>query len=58
MSKKHQIKILIVLNDQGGAAMNWNYKGISATLRASMNSHYPIVVIENEADNNDRKKIF
>ena len=43
-------KILITLNDQGGAVMNWNYNELAATLRAEMSSHPPIVVLENEED--------
>ena len=44
-------KILITLNDQGGAVMNWNYSELAATLRSQMsNSHPPIVVIEDEKE--------
>lgn len=38
-------KILITLNDQGGGAMSWNYEELSATLRAEMSGHPPVVVI-------------
>lgn len=43
------MKLLIVLNDQGGAVMNWNFKELAATLRAEMSSHPPIVVIEDDS---------
>ena len=53
------MKILITLNDQGGGAMNWNYRELAATLRAEMSSsHPPIVVLENEAENVDREKVL
>jgi hypothetical protein len=45
MINKQNIKILITLNDQGGAVMNWNYDELAATLRAEMSSHPPIVVL-------------
>ena len=38
--------------------MSWNYEGIAATLRAEAASHPPIVVLENEAEDRDRKKIL
>lgn len=40
--------VLITFEDQGGAIMRWNYKELSPTLRASLNGHPPIVVIDNE----------
>ena len=40
--------ILMVLNDQGGGYIKWNYEELSPTLRSQMNHHEPIVVIENE----------
>lgn len=49
-------KILITLNDQGGGAMEWNYKELAATLRESSRHHEPIIVIEDE--DTDREKIF
>lgn len=48
--------ILIVLEDQGGGVMHWNYKELSPTLRAQMDGHPPVVVIKD--DNTDREKIF
>ena len=51
------MKILITLNDQGGGVMEWNYKELAATLRASMSSsHPPLIVIEDE--DTDREKIL
>lgn len=45
------MKILITLNDQGGGVMEWNYKELAATLRASMSSsHPPVVVIEDDGN--------
>lgn len=38
------------LKRSGGAVMNWNYNELAATLRAEMSSHPPIVVLENEED--------
>lgn len=37
--------------------MDWNYGELAATLRAT-STHPPIVVLEDEADNADRKKIL
>lgn len=51
-------KILITLNDQGGAVMSWNYNELASTLRAEMSSHPPVVVIEDEANNSDREEIL
>lgn len=39
--------ILITLNDQGGGVMNWNYDEMTATLRAGMGSHPPMVCVAN-----------
>ena len=48
-------EILIVLNDQGGAVMNWNYKELAGALRAQMSSsHPPLVVLKDEANNTNR----
>lgn len=46
-------RILITLNDQGGAVMQWNYDELASTLRAEMKHHYPIVVIEEDDEDND-----
>ena len=43
-------KILIVLNDQGGGAIDWNYEEVSPALRREMRHHEPTVVIEDEDD--------
>ena len=40
--------------------MDWNYKELAATLRASMSQHQPIVILEKherETDNGNREKI-
>lgn len=50
--------ILLVLDDQGGAVINWNKKEISPTIRAQDHGHPPIVVIEDEANNSDREEIL
>lgn len=38
-------KIMITLNDQGGAVMSWNYAELASTLRAEMSSSHPPVVV-------------
>ena len=38
--------ILIVLEDQGGGVIRWNFKEISPTIRSQMNGHPPVVVLE------------
>lgn len=48
------VKILITLNDQGGAQMSWNYDEKAATLRANTKHHEPIVVITDEAEDSIR----
>ena len=50
--------MLIVLEDQGGAFIRWNYQELSPTLRAQMDGHPPIVVIGNETDSTDRKEVL
>lgn len=47
-------KILITLNDQGGAIMRWNYNELSDTLRAEMKSHPPVVVVNGIVRSNSR----
>ena len=49
-------RILITLNDQGGAVMEWNYNELAATLRAHMASHPPVVVIEDDGLRNTRSR--
>ena len=46
--------ILLVLDDQGGGCIRWNYNELSPALRARMNGHPPVVVMENESSNDDR----
>lgn len=46
-------KIMIVLEDQGGQFIKWNYSGLSPTLRAQMDGHPPVVVLKNESSNDD-----
>lgn len=50
------MKILMVLNDQGGGVMQWHNEEISPTLRQQMKHHEPIVVISD--DDTDRKEIL
>lgn len=38
-------EILLVLNDQGGGVMYWNYDEKVATLRSEMKHHEPIVLL-------------
>lgn len=40
-------KILLVLEDQGGAFIRWNRRELAPALRAQMDGHPPVVVIEN-----------
>ena len=44
-------KILITLEDQGGAFIRWNTKEVVPTLRESLHGHPPIVVMEDEGTN-------
>ena len=47
-------KILITLDDQGGASIGWNYKELSPALRHDMKHHEPTVVLEHgETENSN-----
>ena len=48
--------VLIVLNDMGGAVINWCFNEITGTLRAQMCGHPPIVVLNDERDNDRHSK--
>ena len=51
--------ILMVLNDQGGGVIQWNYDEISPALREQMKHHEPTVVIRYEETNNpDRETVL
>lgn len=43
-------EILLVLEDQGGAFIRWNYKELSPSLRAQMDGHPPVVVVRCEQE--------
>ena len=45
------VPIILVLNDQGGAVINWSKEELSPTIRAQDHGHPPVVVIENERTN-------
>ena len=49
-------EILIVLEDQGGAVIHWNYDQLSPTIRAQTHDHLPIVVLDNGQENNINRK--
>ena len=52
-------QILIVLEDQGGAVIHWNYEQLSPTIRAQTHDHLPIVVLDNGRENNaDREEVL
>lgn len=55
------MRILITLNDQGGAVMSWNFEELAATLRAEMSLHPPVVVLDesfrNDCESSDSKDI-
>ena len=38
-------RILITVNDQGGAIIRWNYNELADCLRANTKHHEPIVVV-------------
>lgn len=40
--------VLLTVDDQGGAFIHWSHKELSPTLRARMDGHQPVVVLENE----------
>ena len=44
------VPIILVLNDQGGAVINWSKEELSPTIRAQDHGHPPVVVMEDEAD--------
>lgn len=50
------VPLILVLEDQGGAVINWNEQELSPTLRAQDHGHQPVIVIENE--DTDREKIL
>lgn len=47
-------KILIMLNDQGGGCMAWNYEELADTLRAQTHGHLPMIVITDEDEETKR----
>ena len=52
-------QILMVLNDQGGGVIQWNYDEISPALREQMKHHEPTIVIRYEGTANpDREKVL
>ena len=42
--------IILVLNDMGGAVINWSKGEVSPTIRAQDHGHPPVVVIEDDSD--------
>ena len=42
--------IKIVLEDQGGGVIGWNFNECAPTLRASMAGHPPVVVLDEDFD--------
>ena len=48
---------ILVLNDQGGAVMNIAYD-VTATLRADMKHHEPIVVLQDDDEDGDREEVL
>ena len=53
-------RIILVLEDQGGEVMHWNYNELSPTIRSNMKHHEPIVLLgsNDEPKDDDGKKIF
>ena len=51
------VPIILVLNDMGGAVINWTKEEVSPTIRAQDHGHPPIVVIEND-DSGSNKNEF
>lgn len=47
--------VLLVLEDQGGAVINWNHRQLSPTLRAQEHGHPPVVVLDNGDIGNDSR---
>lgn len=52
------VPIILVLNDMGGAVINWTKEEVSPTIRAQDHGHPPVVVIEDESNDTDREKVF
>lgn len=50
--------IILVLNDMGGAVINWTKEEVSPTIRAQDHGHPPVVVIEDETNDTDREEVF
>ena len=49
-------KLILVLNDQGGAVMSWDYGCVVSTLRREMKHHEPIVLIEEDDEESDSSR--
>ena len=45
------VPIILVLNDMGGAVINWSKEEVSPTIRAQDHGHPPVVVMEDEGTN-------
>lgn len=52
------VPIVLIVNDQGGDSIGWSREETAPTLRAESHQHLPIVVIENESENTDRKTVL
>lgn len=52
------VPIVLIVNDQGVDSIGWSREETAPTLRAESHQHLPIVVIENESENTDRKTVL
>ena len=52
------VPIVLIVNDQVGGSIGWSREETAPTLRAETHQHLPIVVIENESENTDRKTVL
>ena len=50
--------IILVLNDMGGAVINWSKEEVSPTIRAQDHGHPPVVVIEDDETTLTEKRFF
>ena len=56
---KTMMKLLMIVNDQGGAWIQCDESDISPTLRSQMKHHEPLVVLkENEDEDTDRETVL
>ena len=53
----NNVPLILVINDQGGASINWNKEQVSPTLRAQDHGHPPIVVTNESNNSSDKHRL-